>query len=188
MPGKKAVQQKQRRTLYQRMHIIPKKVGLIVCVALMVISIPLGNYRELSKHVVKATATLQVEGLLVRRAQQATNMLSVANRYPALGEEERIALRAAQASILRARSAHDQAESDHALTFAMGAMVEALYSDPGVTEADRRSILAAADFFNQNGTEMKIQVREYNRLIAQAIETYDMLPTKFLFQRPVLFD
>lgn len=179
----------QRRTLYQKLHLISFQKGLIIGVLLLALSIPVGNGRELVAKTSAAQAQWQVTEFIDGRVTAAGNLSTIAGRYPAAGEEALHELREAQAQLKRVRTGGVVAVSsaDRRLQAAMDAEIAALQKTGELTAEDKRLITGVADTFDDHGEKMRRQAREYDRLIQLALDTYEKLPTRFLFPKPQVY-
>lgn len=179
----------QRRTLYQRLHLISFQKGLVIGILLLLLSIPVGNGRELIAKTSAAEAQWQMTEFIDGRVTAAGNLATIAGRYPAAGEDVLQELREAQAQMKRVRTGGVVAVSsaDRRLQAAMEAEIDALQKTGELTAEDKRLITAVADTFDDNGDKMRRQAREYDRLIQLALSTYEQLPTRFLFPKPQVY-
>jgi hypothetical protein len=108
------------------------------------------------------------------------------SRYPNVAASEREALKDACAAARRAVTPAEINAGDKALFDRVSAAINALGDQSPINSEDKASIQRALDIFNDSSTALKVRVRDYNRQMLKALDTYNGLPTRALFPRPEL--
>lgn len=193
-----------RRTLYQSLHLIPLGKGILLGLLLVIISLPVGNAKQLygqmreaqlvwdGVHVdgakVPEAEQLSTEKILAERAGAAANLLVIMERYPQSAVSERNALEKAKAALQRAVTPTEARLANDALQQAMSGAIDALYAQARVTEEDKKLVLSAVGTFNDHGRKLGVRVRDYDRAMQKALDTYNDIPTRALFAKPELYN
>ncbi len=179
----------QRRTLYQRLHLLSLPVGILLGILLFLISIPIGNGRELFSLTSAAQKQWKVQPFIDGRVAQVENLVTVAERYTGIDASMMQELREAQAQMKHARNSGVVVVSaaDRRLQAAFTSMIGALEQGGQLTREDKQLIVGIIDAYNEQGTKLGLQAREYNRLAQLAINLYEKLPTRWLFPKPAIY-
>ncbi len=190
-----------RRTLYQRLHLVSLAKGLAIGLVFVLVSIPMGNWRELDRKVGEAQRVwqgLEVDGkkipgdqqlpigdIVEGRAAAAANLLAIMSRYQDVAKTERAALEKARNTMHNAGTPKEIAEANAALQIAISDAVNAVHSH--LNTEDKELLQTVTASFNEHGRKLAIRARDYDRQMQKAIDTYNDLPTRALFSKPELF-
>ena len=202
---KKAKGKATRRTLYQRLHLISFRTGLIIGLVLACVALPVGNQRALERqmraarqvwegvvfegYTVPADQRKSIPDVLRARAAEAANLVAVMRRYPDAAKPEREALVQARESMPRAGgSVTAYARVDAVLQACMTEAVDALYAQTKLTAEDAQLVLRVTRAFNDHAGKLGRMARDYNLAAERALDTYYDLPTRIFLEKPVLFD
>ncbi|MDR3052025.1 MAG: hypothetical protein LBU67_09950 [Oscillospiraceae bacterium] len=177
----------KRRTLYQRLHLMPLSVGLLLGLVMAVASVPVGNGQELSRMVNKAMAFWQADAYVEGLTAQAANLIKIADRYPQADPKARQALAAAQVNERLAQGVADVQKAERELLAAMQKELAVLMAS-GVSPEDEHNIQIIATTFNDYRAKLHAMARDYNRVALLAVDAYDTMPFRWLFPRPALYD
>jgi len=176
--------QQKKPGLKEKLHALPRAAGIAAMIALLVVSLFVGNFRALQNATPKAFyKNRDVQSILEDRAAQAGNVVTVATRA---GLDAQLILDATNAvnALEAAKSARDISRADQKLTAAVAELTTAEIND----EETRGSMLRAADNFAEQGSFLRQTAREYNRQAEKAVELYESLPTKFLLAEPDVYE
>ncbi len=178
-----------RRTFYQRLHLMSLPVGILLGALLFLVSIPIGNGRELFSLTQAAQKQWKVQPFIDGRVAQVENLITIAERYPGVDASLMQELKEAQAQMKHAKSGGvvPVSAADRRLQAAFTSMIGALHQSEQLTQEDKKLIVGVIDAYNEQGTKLGLQAREYNRLAQLAIDLYEKLPTRWLFQKPAIY-
>ncbi|MCL2810644.1 MAG: hypothetical protein FWD25_01995 [Clostridia bacterium] len=195
-----------RRTLYQRLHMIPFGKGLLIGLLLVVLSVPVGNWQALNSRLAAAQRVwdgLEVDNKRIPQDRQvpiaqlikgcadaASNLITLMNHYPSVAIQEREALERARDAMRTASGPVSTAQADHDLFVSFEAAMGALQDQTGIAdESERFELLGeVVASFNTQRRQLVIRTRDYDRQMQRALDTYNELPTRQLFPRPELYD
>jgi len=192
-----------RRTIYQRLHLISLGKGICIALALVLLSVPLGNWRALQSKLDEARRVwdgLEVDGKKIPAAQQtpisqiiegraaaASNLLTIMKRYPGAAVAEREALERARNAMRGAGDPASAERANEALSACVSEGMDALFAQTNISDDDHAWLEQVAASFNEQGRKLFIRARDYNRQMQKAIDAYDEMPASALFARPALF-
>lgn len=192
-----------RRTIYQRLHLLSLSKGICIALALVLASVPVGNARELNRKLdqarrvwegteidgkaIPADQQLPVSQIIEGRAAAAANLLTVMKRYPDAAVIEREALDRARIAMKNAGDPKSTAQANAALQTCVTEAMAALPAQASVSSEDYELLRQVAASFNEQANRLAIRIRDYDRQMQKAIDTYDDLPSRGLFPRPELF-
>jgi len=195
-----------RRTLYQRLHMIPFGKGLLIGLLLVALSVPVGNWQALNSRLAAAQRVwdgleidnnripedrqVPVAQLIKGCADAASNLITLMSFYPDAAVQEREALERARDAMRAASGPASTAQADHNLFVCFEAAMNALQEQTGInSESERLELLSeVVASFNAHRRQLAIRSRDYDRQMQRALDTYNELPTRQLFARPELYD
>jgi len=193
-----------RKTLYQRLHLIPFGKGLLIALILIALSVPVGNRQALNAKLdaaqrvweglevdskrIPADQQLPIARLIRERADAATNLITLMRHYPDVAVEERQALERARDAMLAAGGPASTARADHALFARFQEAMDALISQTTITAEHYELLNEVRVAFNEKGRMLTIRARDFDRQMQKAIDAYNDLPTRGLFARPELYE
>ncbi len=185
-----------RRTLYQRMHLIPQRVGILIAIALIVISIPVGNARELNKKMAaaqrvwdgKATG-LAMSQIVEGRVADAANLLTIMKRYPKTATPQRDALEAASQQLQKAHGVSATARASQELEAALLDASDALLQEQSaLRQEDQQLVKQVVDSASDHRAKQVVLARDYNREAENALKAYESMPARLFLSKPELFE
>jgi len=193
-----------RKTLYQRLHLISFGKGLLIALILIALSVPVGNWQalnvkldaaqrvwdglEVDSKPIPADQQHPIAELIRERAAAASNLITLMQHYPDVAVEERRALERARDAMQAASDPASTARADHALFVSFQEAMDVLVSEASLTTEHFELLDAVRVAFNEQGRRLTIRARDFDRQMQKAIDTYDDLPTRQLFARPELYE
>lgn len=184
-----------RRTLYQRLHLISLRGGVILALCMVLASVPLGNWRVLSQKVGAAERVwngqrpgdLSMAEVMTGRVADAANLLTIMKKFPDAMQAERNALESASQKMREAQSMSQIAQATTTLEQGIQKGALALYEQPEITQEQKRLVQQVTDSSNNHTMQQVILKRDYNRVMQEALDTYNELPARMLLTKPELF-
>ncbi len=184
----RATQSKQTRSsggFLQKLQNFPHKAGIALMVILLVIALPLGNYRALQKaSPERFLADREVVSIVEDRAAEAESIIDMA--LAAFGNDAGEEARSAVDDLTSAKTARELSRADQALTTAISELTVRLHDF--LSGSELTSLNRAADLFAEQGSFLRQKARSYNEKAAHAMEVYDRLPTRFLLSQPDMYE
>ena len=193
-----------RHKLYQRLHLVSFGKGLVIALLLVVLSVPVGNWRALNIKLAAAQRVwdgLEVDSkkiavdrqvpitqLLKDRGDAATNLITLMKNYPDVAVEERRALERARDAMRAAGDPASTAKADNNLFICFQDAMDALLFQTTITDEHFELLDEVRVAFNEHGRKLTIRARDYDRQMKKAIDTYNELPTRSLFAEPELYN
>lgn len=190
-PEKKAPQrtnpqpaQEKKPGMKEKLHNLPQAAGIAAMIALLAISLFVGNFRALQ--IAAPTDFIRqgdVQSILEDRIAQAGNIVTVATRA-GLSAELILDVSNAMEGLEEAKSAREISRADQKLIAAVSELTTAEFFD----SETRDSMQRAADNFAEQGSFLRQEAREFNRRSEKAEKLYESLPTKFLLAQPDVYE
>lgn len=177
-------QQEKQPGLKDRLHALPLWAGMAAMIALLVLSLFVGNFRALQNAAPKDFLRWgDVDAIVEQRIAQAGNIVTVAERA---GLDERLIFDVSNAmeQLEEAKSALEISRADQALTAAAAELTTADIFD----SETRSSMQRAADNFAEQGSFLRQEGRSFNQEAVKARDLYESLPTKFLLPLPDIYE
>ena len=160
---------------------LPQAAGIAIMIALLVLSLFVGNFRALQNATPKDFVRQgDVKSIVEDRIDAAMNVASVADRL-GLGEVQTI-YNAAEA-LEEAKTARDISRADQNLAAAVS-----VFTAAELAGEDARSMLRAADDFAEMGSFLRQEARAYNEKAEKAEKLYEKLPTRFVLPEPDMYE
>jgi len=160
---------------------LPQAAGIAIMIALLVLSLFVGNFRALQNATPKDFIRQgDVKSIIEDRIDAAMNVASVADRL-GLGEVQTI-YNAAEA-LEEAKTARDISRADQNLAAAVS-----VFTAAELAGEDARSMLRAADDFAEMGSFLRQEARAYNEKAEKAEKLYEKLPTRFVLPEPDMYE
>lgn len=161
---------------------IPFTMGIVICVAVLCVSLLVGNARSLGAATSEAMKEWDVAYLVEDRVGQAKNLLKLCERND-ISQELVDALKSSSNDLDHADGVADTMRKNDALQTAASNVSSALLAS-GMSTSDEKSLSSVMDEFAEQGNMLRYQAREYNEHALEALALYEKLPTKFLLPRP----
>ena len=165
---------------------LPQAAGIAIMIALLVLSLFVGNFRALSGATPKAFL------------RQGDVQSIIEDRIDAAGNAKLVALRAGLDELLidpvedavyameQAKTARDVSRADQDLTAAVSAMTVAAMEK--LDSENQTMLRSAADDFAEQGSFLRQEARSYNEKAEKAEALYEKLPTKFVLPKPDVYE
>lgn len=163
---------------------IPYAAGIALCVAMLCVSLLIGNARALSSATAQAMDSWTVSEYVSGRVGEARNLLTLCKRNDVSGELTAALEDAADALSKAANAGVSEVISLNQQLETAASNVSAALLAGDLSASDERSLSATMDDFREQGNFLRQQAREYNQSVADALELYNKLPTKFLLKAP----
>lgn len=174
---------KQKGGLYRKLHEMPQLLGILLMVVILVAALYVGNWRTLNNLVTDADKTLDLSELVDERAAAASNLLTIAARYPGVSESSVDALTQSRQKLLDAEGAYEISKADMSVQDGM-LVLENQIKQQSPSDEDVTMMQRAMDSFYGIGNRMRQEARDYNRLIQHAQEVRLQMPFGALLPEP----
>ena len=162
---------------------LPRAAGIAVMVLLLLLALPVGNFRALQKASPKDFIRWgDVQSIIEDRIDAGENIVSVAGRV-GLDANAVNAAEAAMKQLEQAKTAREISRADQALSAAMAELTGA-----ALEGEDARSMLRAADTFAEQGSFLRQEARAYNEKAEKAEKLYEKLPMKAMLSAPDVYE
>lgn len=203
LPGND-VQESERKTLYQRLHLVSFHKGLLIGLVLMAVSIPIGNHKaldgrlaasrrvweglEVDSKKIPASQQVSIEQLLKACADPAANLVTLMKNYPNAATTERTALERARDAMRAATDPDSTVRADHNLFVCFQNALNALQDQADLTAEQNELLDGVVASFNAGRRQLALRSLDYDRQQQKAIDTYNELPARALFAKPELYE
>lgn len=174
---------KSKGTVYRKLHEMPQLVGILLMVVILAAAVYVGNWRTLDNLVSSADKTIDLSELVVERAASASNLLSIASRYPGVAQSSVDALTQSRDKLLAAESPYDISKADMSVQDGM-LVLQSEIKKQSPSDEDATMVQRVMDTFYGVGNRMRQEARDYNRLIEHAQQVYAQMPFKVLLPEP----
>lgn len=165
---------------------IPRAAGIAIMAALLVVSLFAGNFRALQKATPKDFIRQgDVKSIIEDRLDAAGNAMTVAKRA---GLDDEVFENAANVinAMEAAQTAYEISRADQELT---AVVTEIIVAAGERLDGENRAMLqSAADDFAEQGSFLRQEARSFNQKAEAAMELYEKLPTKFLYEEPDIYE
>ena len=180
-PKNRQAPQKESGNLKEKLYALPQAAGIAIMMAMLVLSLFIGNFRALQNATPKAFVRQgDVKSIVEDRIDAAMNVASVADR---LGLDEVQTVYNAAEALEEAKSAREISRADQQLASAVSRLTTAPLSGE-----DARSMMRAADDFAEMGSFLRQEARAYNEKAEKAEKLYEKLPTRFVLPEPDMYE
>ena len=164
---------------------IPRAAGMAIMALLLVISLFAGNFRALQRATPKDFLRQgDVKTIVEDRLDAAGNVLTVARRA-GFDEDVYNSVSNIINEMESAEYAWEIGLVDQDLTAAVSELVVA--AKERLDDEGRTMLMSAADDFAEQGSFLRQEAREFNEKAEEAMELYEKLPTKFLWEEPDMY-
>ena len=165
---------------------LPQSVGIAALVVMVVLALPIGNFRALQNATPQAFIRQgDVKSIVEDRISAAQNTVTVAQRSSSVSQTTLDDVNQAIQAMQSAKTARDISRADQQLTVAVSQLVD----DASFTSAeDEKMLTRAADTFAEQGSFLRQEARTYNQKAEKAEKLYEKLPTKFLLSQPDMYE
>ena len=165
---------------------IPRAAGVAIMIALLVVSLFVGNFRALQRATPKDFIRQgDVESILSDRLDAAANAMTVARRA-GLDDEVFDNVNNAINAMESAKTAREISRADQELT---AVVTEVIVAASERLDGENRTMLqSAADDFAEQGSFLRQEARSFNERAEEAEALYEKLPTKFLLNEPDVYE
>ena len=169
--------------LKTRLHDLPQAAGVVIMIAMLVLSLFIGNFRALQSATPKDFIRQgDVRSIVSDRIDAANNAAVVAERA-GLDEGSLLAVHNAITALEQAKTAQEISRANQALELAVSALTAA-----ELTGEESRNMLRAADDFAEQGSFLRQEARAFNEKAKKAAALYEKLPTKFMLSEPDVYE